>query len=66
MVERGAVRVPGVLQGAVLEQQAGADGTDIGRCGGVDHEIEPVGVHDLGVVVQQQQEVATGVRRARG
>ena len=42
VVERRAVRVPGVLQRAVLEQQAGADGTDAGRRGGVEQLGEPV------------------------
>jgi hypothetical protein len=60
---RGAVRVAGVLQGAVLEQQLGADRPDT-VAAGVDHLQQPIVGDDLGVVVQQEQMVTDGVRRA--
>ena len=61
VVERRAIGVPGVLQRAVLEQQLGADRADARRAG-IDHLRQPVGGDDFGVVVQQQQVLASRVR----
>ena len=63
VVERCAVGVAGVLQGAVLEHQLGADGADA-VAAGVEHQLQPVGADHLGVVVQQQEMVARCVRGA--
>ena len=52
----GAEQHPGGMDGAVRVDEQAADGTDLLVPHVADQCVEPVVVHDLGVVVEQQHE----------
>ena len=50
----------GMLDGAVRVEQLGADDADAGGSGPAGHRLEPAGLDDLGVVIEEKQDVLHG------